>query len=269
MKHIYRSTKQWMRKLLEWTNLGYRLSLWRDHRVITPRGLPQAPWANAVLNNHEEVRQAVEQVARLKLPPMRFPPKNWDSLAALDIILKNTTPDAHILDAGGEQYSVILPWLFLYGYEHLVCGNLVFDRPIKKGPIRYLYADITKTDFPDGAFDAITCLSVVEHGVELAAYFREMSRILKPGGLLITSTDYFETPIDTKGQVSLGCPIHIFTKGEILQLVQRAEQFGLRLVGPLDLACDEKVVWWDAYDLRYTFVIISMRKCADSLRSEI
>ena len=37
--------------------------------------------------------------------------------------------------------------------------------------------DITKLRFDAGTFDAVTCLSVVEHGVDLDAYFREMSRI--------------------------------------------------------------------------------------------
>ena len=52
-------------------------------------------------------------------------------------------------------------------------------------------------------------------GVNLAAYFKEMARILKPGGLLITSTDYYDSPVDTRGQVAFGAPIHIFSPDEI------------------------------------------------------
>ena len=49
-------------------------------------------------------------------------------------------------------------------------------------PIRYIPGDLTHTPFPDGYFDAIACLSVIEHGVPLQNYFREMYRLLKPNG---------------------------------------------------------------------------------------
>ena len=58
-------------------------------------------------------------------------------------------------------------------------------------------------------------LSVVEHGVDLEAYFREMSRVLRPGGLLLSSTDYWETKIETVGKEAYGGPVHIFCREEI------------------------------------------------------
>jgi 2-polyprenyl-3-methyl-5-hydroxy-6-metoxy-1,4-benzoquinol methylase len=82
--------------------------------------------------------------------------------------------------------------------------------------------DITHTEYDAATFDAITCLSVIEHGVDLDAYFREMSRILKPGGILITSTDYWQAPIDTKGQEMYGVPIHVFTQQEIRHAIELA-----------------------------------------------
>jgi hypothetical protein len=87
-----------------------------------------------------------------------------------------------------------------------------------------------------------------------------MSRILKPGGVLITSADYFETRIDTKGQTAYGVPIHIFTKEEILDAVKIASQFGLSLTGSLDMSSKEKIVHWRQYNLSYTFVVFSLRK---------
>ena len=40
-------------------------------------------------------------------------------------------------------------------------------------------------------FDYVTSLSVIEHGVNIEKYFREMSRIIKSNGYLLTSTDYW------------------------------------------------------------------------------
>jgi SAM-dependent methyltransferase len=215
-----------------------------------------------VLRSEREIRESVAQIERLGLPPVALPAKNWDSLAALDLILRNTDTNARIFDAGGEWYSMILPWLCLYGYRHLTAGNLVFEKRLHRGPIVYEHADLTRTKYPDGSLDVVTCLSVIEHGVDLDAYFREMSRIVRHGGLLITSTDYYELPVDTKGQHAYGVPIHIFTRDEIAQALELAESHGFSLVAPIDLRADEKVVHWAQYDLRYTFVIVSLRKTA-------
>lgn len=228
--------------------------------MVIPKGYPDAPWENSVLKTFEERDRAIEQVITLGLPLMSDLPKNWDSLAAIDYILKKTNKTAQILDAGAEFYSVILPWLSLYGYKNLIGINLVFKETIREEAIVYEYGDITKTKFAAGTFDAITCISVIEHGVDIRSYFKEMSRILKPNGILITSTDYYDEPIDTKAQEHFGVPIRVFTKPEILTALDIAQENGLELTGPLDLNCQEKVVHWKDHDLRYTFLIFTLQK---------
>ena len=248
------------RRALGRTGAGAQFLLRREFGVSGPHGRPDAPWPCAVLKSEWQVRESVAQLERLGLPPVALAAKNWDSLAALDLILRNTGTSAHIFDAGGEWYSMILPWLCLYGYRNLTAGNLVFENKRRRGPIVYEYADITRTKYSGGSLDAVTCLSVIEHGVDLDAYFREMSRIIRTGGLLITSTDYYDIPVDTRGQQAYGVPIHIFTKDEISQAVALAETYGFSLVAPLDLQAEEKVVRWEQFDLHYTFVIFSLRK---------
>lgn len=205
---------------------------------------------------------AVSQTATLGLPLMSEPAKNWDSLAALDCILENTDPTANVLDAGAELYSRILPWLFLYGYKNIRGNNLAFYKRTNRGPVVYEPGDITHTMYGDGAFDAITCLSVVEHGVDLPAYFREMSRVLKPGGILLTSTDYWQTPLDTRGQRAYGVPVHIFTEAEIRDAIETAKQSGFQPTGPIHFGCKEPVVRW--LDIDYTFILFTLRKTAAS-----
>lgn len=267
MQKIYRFAKRKIYAWLGWSNFGFRLLLKIQYGATRPRGYPDAPWYNAVLKNQQEVDEAISQVRKIGLPVMQDAPKNWDSLAALDLILKSTGKNARIFDAGGELYSMILPWLFLYGYKNLSAGNLVFQKSIKRGTIIYHHSDITQTGFDSAAYDAITCLSVIEHGVNLRSYFSEMSRILKPGGILITSTDYFDTKLDTRGQISYGVPIHIFTREEIIEAIEIASQFGLIPMGPLDLNVGEKVVNWKQYGLNYTFIIFSFRKASSNINS--
>jgi len=260
MGKLYNTVTRKIVHWLEYTNIGYRWHLKYRTGCTTPNGSPNAPWHNGVLKNQDESEKAVCQVRELRLPVMNDLPKNWDSLAALDLILKSTDKNAKIFDAGGEMYSMILPWLAMYGYTDLAAGNLILKQSIKKGPIRYHYADITQTGLTAASYDAITCLSVIEHGVNLDAYFREMARMLKPDGVLITSTDYFETPIDTKRQMAYGAPIKIFNKAAIVDAIAIAAQHGLHPTAPIDLSSDQAVVQWKAYNLAYTFAIFSLRK---------
>jgi len=249
-----------VRSLLELTNPGYRFLLRRSAGVNGPTGKPFAPWHNAVLRTRRELHQAVGQVKKLGLPAVSDTQTNWDTLAALDCILSNTSTRAKVLDAGAETYSRILPWLCLYGYRKLEGINIVFTKRKRLGPITYKYGDITSTNYGSGTFDAIACLRVVAHGVDLKAYFKEAARILKPGGILITSTDYWQTPVDTRGQQMFGVPVHIFTRDEIQQAIKLGEQHGLVLTSKIDLTCVEKVVHWKEVGLDYTFVVFTLRK---------
>lgn len=221
---------------------------------------PAATLANGTLKSCAEWEESLRAARRLHLPLHREPTKNWDHGAAIATVLANTAPEANILDAGAELYSNILPALFLYGYSNLYGVNLDFKFPSRRGPIQYLIGDLTRLPFPDQFFDAVTCLSVIEHGVPLDAYFREMHRVLKPQGLLITSTDYYPTPIDTAGKSAHGAPIRIFTRAEIERALSLASSIGFDPTGPVDLEADEKPITWEEYGLTYTFLLFTLRK---------
>jgi SAM-dependent methyltransferase len=241
------------------TDFAYRLYLKLKLGSGNPPAPPAAPLPNAALQTTAEWQSALAQARRLHLPLHRDDEKNWDHLAAAFAILAHTTPSARILDAGAEYYSNVLPALFLYGYRNLFALNLSFPSPARRGPIRYLPGDITQTAFPAAHFDAATCMSVIEHGVPLEPYFREMHRILKPGALLITSTDYYPTPIDTRNQTAHGAPIKIFTRSEIETALQLATQCGFEPTSPVNLDCKEKPIRWPQFNLDYTFLIFTLR----------
>jgi hypothetical protein len=87
-----------------------------------------------------------------------------------------------------------------------------------------------------------------------------MYRLLKPKGLLITSTDYYPTPIDTRGKFAHGTPIRIFSRSEIQAALDLARSTGFELTGEVDLDCDEKPIQWEPFGLEYTFVLFTLRK---------
>lgn len=219
---------------------------------------PELP--NRVLQSPAELREASDFGRRHRLPLHRADGKNWDHLAAVKAILSTTTPDARILDAGAEMYSNVLPALYTCGYRQLWGMNLSFADPARRGPIQYLRGDITRTGFSDDFFDAVTCMSVIEHGVPLRAYFGEMFRVLKPGGLLITSTDYYPEPIDTAGKAAHGAPIKIFCRREAEEILALARECGFEIIGGIDLNASSRPIRWEEYGLDYTFLIFTLRK---------
>lgn len=245
--------------ILRWDAL-YRIYLKLKFGSGRLAGSPGPSIANGTLKSRAEWQAADENARKLHVPRHRGPEKNWDHLAAVSTILAHTPTSACILDAGAEFYSNVLPALFVYGYRELYGINLCFTDRARRGPIRYLPGDIMHAPFPDAFFDAITCLSVIEHGVPLESYFREMHRLLKPGGVLITSTDYYPTPIDTRGMAAHGSPIRIFSKPEIQSALSLAEGIGLKPTGNIDLECEEKPIRWETYGLEYTFVLFTLQK---------
>jgi len=238
----------------------YRWSLRAKFGTGSLTEAPGPKLANGTLKSRSQWEATFARAKQLHVPLHRGDEKNWDHLAAVSTILANTDRSARILDAGAEIYSNVLPALFLYRYRELHGINLTFTAPTRRGPIRYIPGDLTHTPYPSDYFDAITCLSVVEHGVPLDAYFLEMFRLLKPGGVLITSTDYYPTPIDTSGKFAHGTPIKIFSKPEIEAALALARSSGFELTGEVDLECEEKPIRWDPFGLEYTFVLFTLRK---------
>jgi hypothetical protein len=104
---------------------------------------------------------------------------------------------------------------------------------------------------------------VIEHGVPVDAYLREAARLLRPGGLLITSTDFWCDGVATDGLEAYGAPVKVFTAADVTACVQAAEALGLVPLSPVDLSCDERVVRWERLGLDFTFVNFVLERVDD------
>jgi hypothetical protein len=234
----------------------------REGASTPPRrpGARWRDWVNRALQDQAQVGVAVAEVARCGLPPHNDRPKNWDLLVALGTILEHAGPSDPVLEMGAPRYSRLLPWLALYEYRELEGIDLVFDAEVRDGPIRYRPMDLTATTFPDRSFAAIACLSVVEHGVDMERYFAEAARLLRPGGVLVTSTDFWCEPVDVAGLEAYGGPVRIFGPEDIAGWLETAAGHGLHPVRPLELGCAERVVSWERLGLQYTFANVVLRR---------
>jgi hypothetical protein len=91
-----------------------------------------------------------------------------------------------------------------------------------------------------------------------------MNRIIKKGGLLLTSTDYWPDKIVNLVNTDINpknSPDNIFSRREIEEDVIRvAERNGFLLTEPIDFTHGEKVIHWNDTCLDYTFIFFALRK---------
>jgi 2-polyprenyl-3-methyl-5-hydroxy-6-metoxy-1,4-benzoquinol methylase len=219
----------------------------------------------AVLQDDAEWQAAVAHARVLGLPLHRDLPKNWDTLGAASTVLARVGPTGRVLDAGAARYSTLLIWLYQYRLRDLVGINLEFRRTVRHGRggcVRFEPGDATATRFDAGSFDAVTCLSVIEHGVPIPEFLAEAARLLRPGGVLVVSTDYDADPPDTTGHTAYGAPVHVFSTTEIESLIRLAGVAGFDLDGTFAPQHRERPVHWKRLDLRFTFVRLTFTRRA-------
>jgi SAM-dependent methyltransferase len=216
---------------------------------------------NGTLKHNSEWQEARAIVEAAGLPAYYKPPaKSWDALRACNFILSNVSHLHPVLDVGGvPNYSFISSWLAHYGFRVDVI-NPVFTKDSfdANRKIRYLRGDATKCACADCHFGAVTCLSVIEHGIPLEEFFREMHRVLIPGGYLIVSTDFWHEAVDTGNRCAFGVPVRIFMPQDIQQIISQAIQCGFQPTGVIDFRCVETTVQW--LGLEYTFIDFVLRR---------
>lgn len=115
--------------------------------------------------------------------------KDWD-LAQLAFQLG----DGNLLDMGSSD-SYILRNAVLRRLRGDKYGIDLRPSNVPLRQIKYLVGDICKVPLSDGLLQNITCLSVIEHGVDFNAFASEAARLLSPGGNLYVTFDYWEPKV--------------------------------------------------------------------------
>lgn len=207
---------------------------------------------NRPLQTQADVAYAEALLREAALPLHGDWVKNWDNYLVIADALLHTDPHAPVLDAGADMDSPFLRGLAQNGFTDLTGINLLFDQPVARDGVQYQYGDITQTDFADQSFAYVACISVIEHGVDAATFFAEMARILRPGGRLFVSTDYWPYALTTEGRTAFDVPVKIFDHFEIAQMTETARAVGLAVTSGVHLGCTDRVVNWIGLD--YTFI---------------
>ena len=215
---------------------------------------------NKTLDSTATVNKFKDLAKICNLPLHHDSTKNWDNMIAIFQTVSFTNLNIPILDIGATTESAYLPALKQLGYNSLISINLTQQTTEIIDGISYKYGDCTNTTFNDNTFGFISCMSVIEHGVDIEMFLAESARILIPNGYLFISTDYWVDPIDTKGQYAFGVPIKIFGPDDIHNIILIAARYGLQPTTEVDLQCYDRVVNWMGLD--YTFINILFKLVA-------
>lgn len=187
--------------------------------------------------------------------------KSWDMLETIRFVQAHVGKNEPVLDIGAFASEIIVS-LHQLGYTNL--SGVDLNERLREMPhndmIDYRISDFMHTPFEDGAFKAITSISVIEHGYDQTALLREMSRLLKVGGYFTASFDYWVDKIDTDSIATFDMRWTIFSKQEVESLVVEAASFGLKPVGALNFECKEQPIDWMGRN--YTFGWIALEKAA-------
>jgi SAM-dependent methyltransferase len=185
--------------------------------------------------------------------------KSWDVWKTVQFIERNIPPGAAILDIGAYASEVLCA---LHKLRYTDLTGIDINPKIHRMPfgdaIRYVNGDFMHTSFPDSSYDAITAISVIEHGFNGRVLLAEISRLLKPDGHFLASVDYWPEKVDSTGLSPFGIEWRIFSEKELRQFLAEAKDFGLEASGIMNFDAEERTVKW--YGKRYTFAWMVLRK---------
>jgi SAM-dependent methyltransferase len=194
------------------------------------------------------------------------PSKRWEYPWALQ--RAGQLPGSRVLDAGCGG-SIFPVYLASIGMQTTACDVVLppgLDR-LNESFIQYIQGDLTALPLADSIFDAIFCISVLEHLEEKGAVtaLMELRRVLRPGGRLLLTTDYCEDSnaeiwYEGEGRRFL-VDWHLFDESRLRRFLTQAE--GFELEGELDLSVDwdrTRMVMRRFHGYPYTTVGIVLKK---------
>lgn len=113
--------------------------------------------------------------------------------ADLDLILKMADPQADwrmldIATGGGHTIKLLAPYVRMSYATDLTLNMLREARQANAdvvAPIDYVVSDAETLSFADASFDLVTCRIAAHHFPSIKQFVREVTRVLRPGGLFI------------------------------------------------------------------------------------
>lgn len=228
-------------------------------------------YGTAVLRYDSEVSEAINALKALNLPLHSTRVKNWDVFRAISFVNRHCERNAYILDVGCWNCPIlamakVLGFRNLYGCDLVKAGlGVRFVNAIRRcsgfASSRLSKQDLHSTSYASEYFDVVTSISVIEHAVRLPDYFQEMARLLKPGGYLLTSFDYWEVPLPelaAEPVMTRWGPMRVFSSDDVSKMLDVASEAGFKSLHPFESGCVERVTQW--HGVRFTFAYLVLQR---------
>lgn len=185
--------------------------------------------------------------------------KNWEIAETIHWL-----NDGNIIDLGSDG-SVVLQNAVKLGLKGRKVGvDIIYDGDkITEDGIELYKRDAMDTQLDGGVFDIVTCLSVIEHDVKYDKIAKEVSWLLKTGGIAIISFDYAEPKPNTEKMRLYNLDWNILDKSDVLQLVNQFSFNGIELTSEIDWETQDMVInkfYCAPTDVEYTFGILQFIK---------
>ena len=225
-----------------------------------------------LLENINQAENATCWMRDKKIPLHDTMQKNWDHYELISLI-KVFPRSARILDMG-SGHGFTLRLLHTLGFENISGIDYELPPRWRLERLKSLFGrtfsphsvtqagDLCDTKIASCSCDFITCISVIEHGVDVEAFVKEASRLLRPGGQMWITFDYWEPASDNSvDEVKIfGLPWTIFDREKVEQLIESANKYGLELEDATASIppCQNKTL--DYYGKQYTFMGIAFKK---------
>ena len=151
-----------------------------------------------ILQNRQEIDASTLKIQSLGLPPHLDIHKNWDHLLLYNAIA-SIDKQSHIIDLGCGECCT-LNFLAALGFKNIYGIDLQIGYDANTAYTLH-QENLTQTPLVNGECDVAISIPVIEHGVEIAAFFAEVSRLLKTDGLLFLTTDYWAEYIEIDSSI--------------------------------------------------------------------
>jgi SAM-dependent methyltransferase len=192
------------------------------------------------------------------------PSKQWEYPWALENAALE--PASHVLDAGCGE-SIFPAYLVRRGHHVCACDIKLDWRTVDAVAAGYVEANLLDLPFEDGQFDAVFCISVIEHlrRDQMSDVLWELNRVLRPGGRLLLTTDLCEdhrAPMSYRGPDGT-YPVNwsVFDRELLTQIILNHKGFAATGWPDLDVdwaAVKEQMVRFHGYP--YTSVGVALLK---------
>lgn len=192
-------------------------------------------WWNGSLRSVDQLATAARRAKAARLPLVAERDRNWDALESLELLLAETDASARIADIGLEDHQPLLEWLRIvdHGWVQPEEGTRVRANRLLAmagGPHDQAGAELPGTP---GHYHVVVCRSLPGDRIPLRERLDQARRLLRPGGIFVLSTEFWDMPDPYDGGERRCARDHLCCRSSVDDLSREALDMGMVPLAPL------------------------------------